>query len=1182
MKQTIKTAIETFDPDNFYLSSLNFFNVLGYRSQRTMLLDDPTFEGFWEQFDKSIDEIDTDKIKREDWKEIQFLFQLTNDEIIDTEQISLLNSKIVDTESESYLNSYLFIALALKKDEYTKTELVTITRHINKQFKQPALILFYYDKKLCLSIIDRRMHKRAQHKDVLEKVTLIKDIRIDKPHRAHVEILNDLALYNLIAHTFVQLHKEFRRVLDTKLLNKKFYMEIANWYFRALKVCKYPDEIQEPHMLEISLIRFISRMLFSWFMKEKGLIPPEIFTENFYNSELHHIDPEQSTYYKAVLQNLFFATLNCRIDDRDYLQETKGFLNPQHTVYTKFRYKDYIKNPGKFIEIFSKTPFLNGGLFECLDTLNDNNQKVCVDCFTNNTTNRKKLTFPDELFFTSATLDFSEVYDDKRKDHVHVYSLFDILNQYKFTIEENTPVEQEIALDPELLGQVLENLLASYNPETKATARKSTGSYYTPREIVNYMVDESLIAYLEQYLKDHDDNLKEMDSLDELLRDTFAYTEENHPFDEHEVEIIVDAILNLKMLDPACGSGAFPMGVLLKMVYVLERIDPDNRIWKERLFRMVPDELKSHIIVHTDNFTRKLGLIWNSIYGVDIQPIAVQLSKLRFFISLIVEQKVDWNNPDNFGIIPLPNLETKFVAANTLIGIKRPEQTKSGENQRIEKEKEIKDNRLKYFNADTRNKKLELRNKDRELRKELSQILKRLGYPDDTSEKIVQWDPFNVNHYSEWFDPEYMFMVSDGFDVVLGNPPYGLLNKRQNRSFGHIASPEQLDYYRNYPKYKYAKGGIINVFRLFILKSIELLKRNGIFSEIFPLAFVGDISSNKLRKYLLENYTLLSIEAFPERDNEKKRVFEAVKMSVCILNLRKEKDRNNFFIRINNNKFIDMRNDRVLLSYDKIKTLDKKYYTIPLINDQDLHILLKIFRKSDRIDDIGHCFTGEIDLTQDRKYITDISKNSVLIKGAIVDKYCIRNNMSQGRIEYLNSEYYLRKVNSKRSFHHNYERIVMQAITGVNEKCRLRMTIINKDTYCANSVNYVILKTRKYCNKFILGILNSKISNFVFSKNSTNSNVNGYEVDNLPIPRANKNIQEIINRIVKQILTDKNNGKDTTSYENQIDIIAYKLFDLTYQEAKIVDPEFDNVLAEFGLSKEDYEKMGVEGLGNLT
>ncbi len=446
------------------------------------------------------------------------------------------------------------------------------------------IILFHYDNQLCLSVIDRRMNKKDSYKDVLEKVTLIKDIRIDQPHRAHIEILHDLHLSNLQIENFDQLHKAFKTVLNTKELNKRFYTELSNWYYRAMNVCEFPNEINEPNIKQISLIRFISRILFTWFLKEKGLIQEEIFTQYFYDREIKpETDTISSRYYKAVLQNLFFATLNCKLPDRDFQEESANYYNKQYMVFNKYRYKDYLKNPNQFLEYFNKIPFLNGGLFDCLDYENESNKRVCVDCFSNNNKFRQKLSFPDSLFFQTDSIDFSVIYNDKRKNNVAVKGLFDIFNEYKFTIDENTPIEQEIALDPELLGQTLENLLASYNPETQATARKSTGSYYTPREIVDYMVDESLIAYLTQYLKDNDENLKNMDSLNELLRETFAYTEKSHPFDEKEVETIIDAIFQLKMLDPACGSGAFPMGILLKMVYVLERIDPDNKIWKKKI-----------------------------------------------------------------------------------------------------------------------------------------------------------------------------------------------------------------------------------------------------------------------------------------------------------------------------------------------------------------------------------------------------------------------------------------------------------------------------------------------------------------------------------------------------------------------------------------------------------------------
>src|SRR5690606_11628684 len=165
---------------------------------------------------------------------------------------------------------------------------------------------------------------------------------------------------------------------------------------------------------------------------------------------------------------------------------------------------------------------------------------------------------------------------DKKYKNATIKGLINILKSYKFTITENTPIEEDVALDPELLGRVFENLLASYNPETKTTARKQTGSFYTPREIVNYMVDESLISYLKNKIPE---NLwgSAGNEIDTKLHELMSF-ESDMPFngDTQLKKEIIKAIDNCKILDPACGSGAFPMGILQKMVHVLHKIDPKN------------------------------------------------------------------------------------------------------------------------------------------------------------------------------------------------------------------------------------------------------------------------------------------------------------------------------------------------------------------------------------------------------------------------------------------------------------------------------------------------------------------------------------------------------------------------------------------------------------------------------
>jgi len=448
---------------------------------------------------------------------------------------------------------------------------------------------------------------------------------------------------------------------------------------------------------QISVIRLITRLIFVWFLKERELIPATLFDKSLLDEILYFKDTKDSTYYKAILQNLFFATLNQEMNtlekpnNRKFRGKGKNGQRDQHyLVHNVYRYEGYFRNAKDAFDVFfANIPFLNGGLFECLDKeikINGKNKILRIDGFSERTDN--ELCVPDILFFT------------KNKKY-QVQGIINIFNRYKFTLTENTPIEEEIALDPELLGKVFENLLAAYNPETGTTARKQTGSFYTPREIVNYMVDESLIAYLENQLgKDSEQN---------KLRTLISYNEENHGFNEDEVQQLITAIDNIKILDPACGSGAFPMGGLHKLVYILSKLDPNNAAWKAQQIakaKEIPDstfrdkaieDIEQAFSRNELDYGRKLYLIQNCIFGIDIQPIAVQIAKLRFFISLLVDQKID-DSRENRGVRPLPNLETKFVAANTLIGLDKPVQA-TFRNPKIETKEKKKKNWLKCGRA---------------------------------------------------------------------------------------------------------------------------------------------------------------------------------------------------------------------------------------------------------------------------------------------------------------------------------------------------------------------------------------------------------------------------------------------------------------------------------------------------
>jgi Alw26I/Eco31I/Esp3I family type II restriction m6 adenine DNA methyltransferase len=360
---------------------------------------------------------------------------------------------------------------------------------------------------------------------------------------------------------------------------------------------------------------------------------------------------------------------------------------------------------------------------------------------------------------------------------------------------------------------------------------------------------------------------------------------------------------------------------------------------------------------------------------------------------------------------------------------------------------------------------------------------------------------------------------------------------------------------RYYPD---ATGGMINIFRFFIVRSISLLKDKGCFCEIFPLSFTGDESVKKLRKNILDNYKISSIEAFPERDDVNRRVFQAVKMSVCIMSLTKERSAESFYIRVNTDRFVDEKAEKVFLSAaEDIKLFDPSGFSIPMLGLDDRNILRKIYSSNRRFGDFSRCYDGEVHLTKYKNCITDDGDNDApLIKGAIIDRYLVRTKMSQGTIQYLNKNLYLSSNKGSKSQHYKNPRIVMQRITGVNEKTRIKSTIIESGIFCANSIGYLVLSPESASMKIVLAILNSKLSNYIFKLFSTNSNVNGYEIENLPFPSLIPvEIEESLNNLVERILAMRKEDKNTdvTHLESQINQLVYKLYDLSDAEKKTVE-----------------------------
>lgn len=875
----------------------------------------------------------------------------------------------------------------------TRSQLAEISRSFNREFYYtPVVVVFKYGNYLAFANTERLKYKQEWREgEKAGKVSLLRDIHIEKPHSGHERILAELQIPTTgtkKVDSFAKLYAYWQEVFSVSLLNKKFYQELSNWYFWATQHVTFPREptISDAHHKKAKLedllqehratnvIRMLTRLLFVWFIKEKKLIPEELFELDALQKDiLNEISPyhergmfkernKESIYYKAILQNLFFATLNCPIQPDGLDKRSRGFRDLKTKTGNEargkhqgidylLRYEQYFKNPEAFLSLVnSKVPFLNGGLFECLD---DKDNKKIIDGYSDNLKGYgEQLIVPDYLFFgVEEETDLSDIVGikDKKYKQAAVKGLINILKSYKFTITENTPIEEDVALDPELLGKVFENLLASYNPETKTTARKQTGSFYTPREIVNYMVEESLIAYLKNAIADWgglDD-----ETLDKELHVLTSF-DSKVPFDDNPQlqKEIITALSSCTILDPACGSGAFPMGILQKMVHILQKLDPENKVWKDvqldkarkeseaafeiedkqaRVERLLEINEAFDQSINDPDYARKLFLIENCIYGVDIQPIATQISKLRFFISLVVEQKVNAEK-NNFGIRPLPNLETKFVAANTLIGIK-----KDGglfETDEVKKlENELKIVRHKIFSLKSKERKIAWREKDKQLREKLSTVLKNQGLPLDAAEKLAGWDPYDQNASSPFFDSEWMFGIKEGFDIVIGNPPYLIIPKELLNGV--------------YKEFKLQEGKP-DLYRLFLEKSAKMLTSIGIFSFITPNTFLTIPNSKKLRKYILANFHISSLLNFDET------VFETASVNSLVFVFdRKLKNNKTRVSIINSNNKTAPRTDYYISQKEWEQNAQFEFNIF--INDESISVITKIEENSKKLNDFG-------------------------------------------------------------------------------------------------------------------------------------------------------------------------------------------------------------------------------------
>ena len=974
---------------------------------------------------------------------------------------------------------------------------------LKEDFKDGAIFIFY-DSNDCFrfSFIRKNYGNKDQKFTNWKRYTYFVD-----PSRTNKTFKNRINGCN-----FGSL-EDIQEAFSVEKLNKKFYEEIATAFYSLIggKVSINKKEVSFNSCLQLPstptenkkvyqefAVRLIGRTIFCWFLKNKKsdsgvpLIPEEWLSSNMVAS----VNNDQHNYYHSILEKLFFLVLNKKHEDR------KPYVLP---------------NNHEFV------PFLNGGLFEAQD--DDFFPKDSKGIHSQNFA----LNIPNQWF-----RDF-----------------FETLEQYNFTIDENSINDFEVSIDPEMLGTIFENLLAEIDPDTEKSARKSTGSFYTPREIVDYMVEQSLLQYIKTKT-----NIEDEEQLEVLLKD-----DTENPFDEKQTITILEALSEVKILDPACGSGAFPMGVLHKIIGLLKKLDKNAVWWKAKQLEKIDNALvrktmETKLNQANSDYIRKLGVIQHSIYGVDIQPIAAEISKLRSFLSLIIDENIDDNHPEgNRGIEPLPNLEFKFVTANTLISLDEGNTVgKSmsfdfGETSDLQNQ--LQKIRSAYLQA-TPTDKQKLKTDFEKLQTQIYKNELKAGGQNKRAQQLAAWKPFS-NESSTWFDPDWMFGV-EKFDVVIGNPPYvdsETMVLRDNA-------------FRNYLRdtYDFADGNW-DLFIVFIEKGLKLTKSNGVFSYIVPNKLISAKYGNKTRMKFNQ------LDLIELRDYSRINVFVTADVYPITFMIRNSK--NNIFSNFSVMKdLIEISElNTVRLSDYQEDTLWDKYF----FENQILNLLLKL-NSYNKIISFGSTITGaatvgEAYLVKEKLLDNQNLKDSFkLINTGTIDQF--KSLWSVKNTQYIKAQYQYPRIKSKDLEEMNYTRYIQSKspkiiIAGMSSIIEAYLDI--KGEYLGGKSTTIIIDNPKKL-KFLIGVLNSTLISFYINKvyNSLKMsggylNIGTEVIKAIPLPPK---IDLDLFEAEIDILNDYEVENIFIENKKDLDIKIYKLYELTYDEVLVVEPEFS-------LSKQEYE-----------
>lgn len=867
-------------------------------------------------------------------------------------------------------------------------------------------------------------------------------------------------LVDLLKNDHAPYLSDIENAFSIEAVSDEFYEKYKALLFNMVdeieKIVKKDKTVKDEfESKNISILNFSKKLLgqivFLYFLQKKGWLGLE----------------EKAKYGEGdsnFLRSLFNKTKSGENFFNDYLE----YLF--YDALSKKRVTDYYER------FKTRIPFLNGGLFDPIAFYDWQKTDIVI---------------PNKIF-------------SDRKGDEEGCGILDVFDLYNFTVKEDEPLETEVAIDPEMLGKVFERML-------DVTERKSKGAFYTPRQIVHYMAQQSLLYFLETELQNvnvHKEDLEIFIHYGEHIIDKDIAIEEGKLSQtankQHIPESIrqhaddIDkALENIKICDPAVGSGAFPVGIMNEIV---------------KLRKLLTPFLKNEIVKERSAYCFKSTAIQHSIYGVDIDAGAVEIAKLRLWLSMVVdEERIDL-------IEPLPNLEYKIVQGNSLINM--PESSFRDS----QLEKEIEQLTKNYFTITDKQKKQEQKQIiDVKIKKLLASASDFAGYN-------IDFD-FKLYFHEVWSEKK-------GFDVVIGNPPFVFTRGQQ---FDVNLKNYLQDYLVSKNIIKSKKGlniqsGKINFFTYFIIKSLDILNLKANLSFIIPNNFLRATNYDIFREYILKNYHIKHIVDLGAG------IFKNVTASTILFSVSNSKD-------------------RIAAIYTNVTDLEKlNYYknyvsqnfflsnvssTInTLITPEVANLIEKIKLNSNSLGILCNNISPGIDgdkETDVKKEIT--SQNSKpLLFGKDIKRYHI--TFKKNYIEY--DRKHLNRARDENIF--KSKKIILQRISGGSFP--LTAAYDEGVYYTFNSVNNIILK-ENYQNliKYLLGILNSSLINWYYgilfsNQSDLTVNISKTYLETLPIKTTNELAIKTVSTLSNIIIFLKSNLTDEMSFyfEQIIDGLVYELY----------------------------------------